>query len=119
MGIFAGKTYQEAESDPRYGKRREERWDWRPELGESYRMIAERATAFLGDLDPSAGSCLIITHAVTMRLLRGVLEATLPAYPALIAKNGEIWEVDFKGLGHPHVIRLFLLEEAPLRDSLE
>jgi broad specificity phosphatase PhoE len=106
IGGFTGKTYAEAERDPAYEKRREMRWNWLPPGGESYRMIAERVASFLGSIDTSPCSCLIVTHAVTMRLLRGVLEATLPRYPQEIAKNGEIWEVDFTEVGAVHEIRV-------------
>ncbi len=105
IGVFTGRTYAEAEGDPGYEKRREMRWDWKPEGGESYRAIAERVRSFFASLDPACPSCLIVTHAVTMRLMRAVLESTLPSYPLEIAKNGEIWELDFKGSGQSHELR--------------
>ena len=48
---------------------------------------------------------LIVTHAVTLRIIKGMLEDTLPVYPKKIANNGEIWMVEFKGLGNKHAVK--------------
>ncbi|RKX83643.1 MAG: histidine phosphatase family protein, partial [Spirochaetes bacterium] len=48
---------------------------------------------------------LIVSHAVTLRIIKGLLEDTLPLYPEKIANNGEIWQVDFKGLGNKHIVK--------------
>ena len=52
---------------------------------------------------------MVFTHAVAMRLIRGTLEQTLPAYPGHLAVNMEIWKVDYQCVGHPHVIESILL----------
>lgn len=109
LGRFAGLTYAEVERDPAYRKERSARWDWVPEGGgESYRMIAERVGAFLMDLQRQAPGrqVLLVTHAVTLRLLRAQLEASLPRYPESIASNGEIWECELTQLGAPHGVSI-------------
>ncbi|MGE0073716.1 MAG: histidine phosphatase family protein [Sphaerochaetaceae bacterium] len=98
IGIFTGKSYEDVEGDPLYEKDRTKRWDWLPPQGESYRMIAVRLTSFFKSLPADGPDCLVITHAVTMRVMSGLLNNTLPEYPSSIPKNGEIWEVDFHGL---------------------
>jgi hypothetical protein len=37
-------------------------------------------------------------------MVKAILEQTLPNYPRDIAKNGEIWKVQFKGLGNIHEV---------------
>jgi len=97
LGKFSGMTYAEAEADPAYCRDRSARWDWTPEGGgESYRAIAERVRSFLADLRTTCEReqlerVLLVTHAVTLRLFRASLEATLPRYPEKIAENGEVW----------------------------
>lgn len=97
MGRFSGKSYPEVERDTGYCHDRTARWDWVPEGGgESYRMIAARVDSFLADLRMQCErerleNVLIVTHAVTLRLFRACLEATLPRYPERIAGNGEVW----------------------------
>jgi broad specificity phosphatase PhoE len=96
LGVFQGKTYKEVESDSTYQQDRSKRWNWNITHGESYKDIAKRTTSFFEDLNPNDPDILIVTHAVAMRLMRGLLENTLPIYPEQLAKNGEIWEIDFK-----------------------
>jgi broad specificity phosphatase PhoE len=38
------------------------------------------------------------------RLIEQNAENTLPVYPEALPGNGEIWEVDFAGLGKSHII---------------
>jgi broad specificity phosphatase PhoE len=85
---------------------RSKRWRWIPEGGgESYEMIANRLVPFFQSLESLEGdSILFVTHAVTLRLIKATLEQTLPDYPLNIAKNGEIWKVEFTGLGNIHEI---------------
>lgn len=105
MGRFSGMSYPEAEADPDYETDRSARWHWIPAGdGESYEMMAERTRAFLTDLLDVQGDILVVTHAVTMRLLRANLEHTLPRYPEKIAANGEVWKVNFTSLDHVNVI---------------
>jgi hypothetical protein len=44
-----------------------------------------------------------------MRLIRAILENTLPTYPNEIPANGEIWEVHFQGAGFRHKIKTHML----------
>ncbi len=105
MGKFSGMNYAEAEADPEYQTDRSARWHWIPAGGgESYEMMAERTRAFLTELLDATGEILVVTHAVTMRLLRANLENTLPLYPEKIAANGEVWKVEFTALNRAHVI---------------
>jgi len=110
MGRFSGKSYAEVESDTAYCHDRTARWDWVPEGGgESYRMIAARVDSFLADLRDQCqrenlDSILIVTHAVTLRLFRACLEATLPRYPERIAGNGEVWSAALTPAGTPSTI---------------
>lgn len=105
LGIFQGKTYEEVEADPMYVNDRNKRWEWEVPSGESYKDMAIRIESFFSSLEPNQADCLIVTHAVAMRIIRGVLENTLPIYPEKIPRNGEIWEIDFKGIGKRHEIR--------------
>jgi broad specificity phosphatase PhoE len=111
MGIFAGKTYAEAEADPAYERERSRRWDWAPPGGgESYRMIADRLRPFFARLDAMVGAyadkggILVVTHAVTLRLVRALLEDSLPSYHVALARNAEILEVEYRGLGVRHEV---------------
>lgn len=117
IGIFAGKTYSEVEADPRYEQDRSKRWNWKPPSGESYEQIARRLESFFSQLPTGGPDCLIVTHAVTMRVIRGLLEMTLPLYPTSIPKNGEIWEVSFQGVGYTHHIKSHLFEDLEYRAS--
>ncbi len=116
LGRFSGMSYARIESEPGYVHDRTRRWEWVPEGGgESYQMIAARVGAFLRDLTPAPadGETLIVTHAVTMRLIHAVLTQTLPKYPERIAKNGEIWSVDFQRVGVAHALETIFLAVAP------
>ena len=104
LGIFQGMTYSQVEGNPAYQMDKTRRWDWNIPEGESYRDIAKRIESFFSSIEPDHPDFLIVTHAVAMRLMKGVLENTLPIYPGELAKNGEIWELDFQGLGHSHTI---------------
>ena len=115
MGRFSGKSYADVERDTSYCHDRTARWDWVPEGGgESYRMIAARVDSFLADLRTQCerehlNSVLIVTHAVTLRLFRACLEATLPAYPERIAGNGEVWSAGLTSAGTPSPIKVIEL----------
>ncbi len=111
LGIFAGLTYAELDERTDYMHDRTRRWKWVPEGGgESYEMITQRLEPFFKDLESLAGeSILFVTHAVTMRMIKATLEQTLPEYPHVIAKNGEIWKVQFTGLGDTHVVESIFL----------
>lgn len=117
IGVFSGKTYLEAESDQHYQKDRSKRWDWVPQDGESYKMIASRVSSFLDSLKNENKNILIVTHAVTMRLFRAVLECTVPEYPLDIAKNGEIWEIDFQKNGDFNQITPLFFGDKVLRSN--
>ncbi len=105
MGVFAGKTYAEAEADPAYERDKSRRWDWSPPGGESYRAIAQRLRPFFERLDARAEPrILVVTHAVALRLIVALLEDSLPAYPTALARNAEILEVEYRGLGRRHEI---------------
>ncbi len=54
-------------------------------------------------------SILFVTHAVTLRIVKAILEQTLPDYPREIARNGEIWKLQFTGLGNIHAVGSFFL----------
>lgn len=106
MGRFSGMSYAQAEADAAYETDRLARWQWVPEGGgESYAMLAERTHDFLNDLLSAQGHILVVTHAVTMRLLRANIEHTLPLYPEKIAANGEIWQVPLCQLDQPNALK--------------
>lgn len=111
IGIFQGYSYKDAEAHPLYETNRGNRWDWNIENGESYKDVAKRITSFFNDLDPTGPDTLIVTHGVAMRLMRAVLENTLPIYPEKLSQNGEIWEVDYQGVGVVHTIKSLFVEE--------
>jgi len=105
LGIFSGLTYAELDARPDYMHERSKRWKWVPEGGESYEMIAARLRPFFQGLEKADGDAILfITHAVTMRLIKATLEQTLPDYPHEIARNGEIWKVEFSKYGDRHVV---------------
>jgi broad specificity phosphatase PhoE len=92
--------YDEAEADPGYMTDRTRRWKWTPEGGgESYEAISLRVKDFLSSLlDRAETDVLVVTHAVTLRLFRAVLEGTLPSYPENIPGNGELWSCSWAGV---------------------
>lgn len=106
LGKYAGKTYQQLDDEPDYCHDRTARWTWVPDGGgESYQMIAERLQPFFEDMfTQDQGSVLVITHAVTMRMIKAILQNTLPEYPSEIAHNGEIWKVVLTKKGEHHQI---------------
>ena len=99
LGRFSGMTYAQAEADPGYQADRKKRWDWTPEGGgESYSGISFRVKDFLTSLFVRPETrVLVVTHAVTLRLFRAILEGTLPAYPESIPGNGELWSCHWDG----------------------
>lgn len=111
LGKYSGMDYDEVKTYPEYETNSLKRWNWKPEGGgESYSDIAERITSFFNDFDINDNSSiLIITHAVAFRLIRAVLENTLPIYPEDFPNNGEIWKINFKGLGEVHTIKSIYL----------
>ena len=111
LGVFSGMTYAELDDRPDYMHERSKRWKWIPEGGgESYEMIANRLEPFFQSLESLEGDRLLfVTHAVTLRMVKATLEQTLPNYPHEIAKNGEIWKVQFTGLGNIHEVESILL----------
>lgn len=112
LGKFSGLSYDEIEKFPDYEMDALKRWDWIPAGGgESYKMIADRISSFFRDLEKSEGdeNILIVTHAVAFRLIRGVLENTLPVYPKAFPNNGEIWKVKLAKLGEVHPIESIML----------
>ncbi|MBN2627119.1 MAG: histidine phosphatase family protein [Spirochaetales bacterium] len=123
LGDFAGMTYAEIENAPGYETDRTKRWEWVPRGGgESYAMIAERIKPFFKDMEErnlkdSSQALLVVTHAVTLRLIRAFLEKTLPHYPREIAHNGEIWEVDYDKAESRYDLKIHLLGEAARRNS--
>ncbi|MBF0196587.1 MAG: histidine phosphatase family protein [Planctomycetes bacterium] len=104
LGRFSGMTYEQINNEPNYVHDRSKRWRWEPDGGgESYEMIARRIKPFFQSLDTFEGqSILFVTHAVTLRMIKCLLRQTQPEYPLEIAQNGEIWKVEFKGLGQVH-----------------
>ena len=111
LGPYSGKSYDEVKNEPGYEMETLSRWDWVPGGaggdGESYAMVAQRVEDFLESMDTSKGhpeNILVITHAVVFRLLRAVLENTLPSYPREFPNNGEIWKVLYRGPGVRHSI---------------
>lgn len=116
LGKYSGMTYDQVKKEDKYETVTSRRWDWVPEGGgESYRMIAHRVKSFFESLSIDKDEkdkyekILIVTHAVTFRLIKAILEDTLPEYPESFPNNGEIWKVDFKGTGQKHSIESLLL----------
>ena len=102
LGIYSGMSYDEVKLQPDYETETLNRWNWVPEGGgESYSMIADRVSSFLSEIDSPGKSerILIVTHAVSLRLIIAALKNTLPAYPKDFPNNGEILKVEFSGIG--------------------
>jgi broad specificity phosphatase PhoE len=114
LGIYAGKTYIELESEISYCHDRALRWNWIPEGGgESYSMIEERLQPFFDDMFMrKEENILIITHAVTLRIVKAILQNTQPEYPHDIAHNGEIWKVKLIKKGEAHSLESIYLGES-------
>jgi len=53
-----------------YAARQADVWDWRPEGGESYRMLAERVGDWVGEV---AADTVVVAHGGVSRALRAVL----------------------------------------------
>lgn len=119
LGKYAGKTYAELNDEPNYCHDRSQRWNWVPEEGgESYAMIVDRLMPFFAALLVDGDeSILVITHAVTMRMIKAILTDILPEYPHEIAHNGEVWQVEFKGLGQQHQIKSLFFGNSKAQDS--
>lgn len=118
LGIYAGMTYDEIKTAKGYEHDRTKRWEWVPEKGESYQMISQRVLPFFEQFNSQTynnKNILVVTHAVTMRLIRGILENTLPNYPEEIAKNGEIWKVNYSGTGKNHKIEAIFFDTENIR----
>lgn len=115
LGAFSGLGYDEVKTMNDYERDATARWDWTPRGGgESYRMIADRVRDFLGALEdrPDGERLLLVTHAVALRLMRALLEDTLPAYPKDFPNNGEIWKLRYAGLGKRHEIESIFLGDS-------
>lgn len=104
LGIFSGMTYRDLSSRSDYQHDRTKRWLWRPDGGESYRDIYDRVIEFFFKTIAVSDytNILCVTHAVTLRLVRAFLENSAPRYPEPIARNGEVWQVDFATPGRAH-----------------
>ena len=112
LGIYKGLTYDQVKELDAYEADPLNRWDWIPEGGgESYSMISERIISFFSQLESRRidENILIVTHAVSFRLIRAVLENTLPEYPKAFPNDGEIWKVDFTAVGNFHTIESLFL----------
>lgn len=112
LGKYSGMSYSDIKLEKDYEHDRAARWDWVPEGGgESYAMLVQRINPLLKELSKinDNSHILLVTHAVTLRLIRAILEATLPEYPLSIPRNAEIWEVNFTKLGKHHDILIQLL----------
>ena len=108
LGIFTGMSYAEVKTRDDYEHDRSSRWDWRPEKGESYQDIYHRIADFFQQIDTEepGGDILIVSHAVTMRMIHTFLTQSAPNYPLKIAGNGETWRTEFKGPGRKHEIEV-------------
>ena len=112
LGIYSGMNYDQVKKMKNYEADPLKRWNWVPEGGgESYSMIADRIQSFFKELESqqSDDNILIVTHAVSFRLIQAVLENTLPSYPKDFPNNGEIWRVEFTSLGQFHKIESIFL----------
>jgi broad specificity phosphatase PhoE len=114
LGVFAGLTYTELDERSDYMHDRTKRWQWVPEGGgESYEMIVRRLEPFFQSLKSlDDDNILFVTHAVTMRMIKAILEHTLPEFPHDIAGNGEIWKTLFTQTGDTHFIESIFMGDA-------
>ncbi|MBN2859216.1 MAG: histidine phosphatase family protein [Sphaerochaetaceae bacterium] len=104
VGVFQGISYEKAKALFTSDQHSRNVWKWRPEGGESYEEVARRLGDFFSSLLCNTGPCLIVTHGSAMRVMRGLLEHTLPSYPERVPVNGEVWELEFTEMGKPHQI---------------
>lgn len=112
LGIYSGMTYDQVKEEKKYETDTQKRWNWIPSGGgESYEMIGKRILSFFKSLESveEGKNILIVTHAVSFRLIRAVLENTLPSYPSHFPNNGEIWKVKFTSVGQFHEIESIFL----------
>ncbi|MDC7225187.1 MAG: histidine phosphatase family protein [Spirochaetales bacterium] len=112
LGRFTGMTYDEVKTTPEYELDSLSRWNWVPAgKGESYKMVAERVISFLNDVADKYNDkkILIVTHAVTLRMITAALKNMLPYYPEQFPNNGEIIRVDFDSLGKKYDFESILL----------
>ncbi len=108
LGRFAGMTEQEMNASKDYEHDKSARWDWFPPGGgESYKQVAERLSVFFSDLEKSHfNSALVVTHAIALRLIKGILLNTLPTYPTDLSHNASIVKVEFEKVGIVHNIEI-------------
>ena len=112
LGKYSGMSYDQVKTEPDYETDSLKRWDWVPlGGGESYKAIAERVRDFLEDLNRSNKDqrILIVTHAVTLRMITAIMNNTLPEYPKEFPNNGEILKIQFTGTGKVHEIESIML----------
>ena len=119
LGVYAGKTYAELENEPNYCHDRALRWQWQPDgNGESYAMIEQRLQPFFDMLFTSNDNhILILTHAVTLRMVKSILQNMQPQYPHDIANNGEIWKVKLTKKSDFHKIESLFYGESKKANS--
>ncbi len=112
LGRFSGMSYDQVKLEPDYIQDQLKRWEWEPAGGgESYKMIADRVDSFFKDLHEKYKNknILIVTHAVTMRLIIATLKNILPDYPKDFPNNGEIIKVVFDGSGKDYSLESIFL----------
>ena len=78
FGVWEGRTWPEIEvKDPKgLRARREDRWDFVPEGGESYAMLADRLRPWLDGLSEHA---FVISHGGVARVLMALIARVPPA----------------------------------------
>ena len=71
-GSWEGQPWRDiaARDAAGYAARQADVWNWQPQGGESYRMLAERVGAWLADV---AGDTVVVAHGGVSRALRAVL----------------------------------------------
>lgn len=77
-GHWEGKLWNELpETDPQgFAARKADMWGWRPNGGESYRMLSERVARWLGEMERDA---IVASHGGVSRVLRGLVLKLQPA----------------------------------------
>jgi broad specificity phosphatase PhoE len=93
-GIFAGKTYEELKHTPGFEHPKHGNWQWQPAMGESYATVHARVQPFLQHLVdslPAHSHVVCVTHGGTMRIIRGIIQSTVPHYTYPVPGNTEIW----------------------------